>query len=660
MKELGVTRPLVLLVAGAVVMGAVAFASVAFMAPNDAPQPMGFWEAAARGLVSVVMVNETFEDNGHSVTLPVGIQVTNTASVPVVVSEEAVLFSPHPSQTPQPAPTNTTQNVILTLATIPASGKLLYSYGPYVVQGMLSGPAWWCLEEMHFTKAGVAFYVGGETLPFALRGMIEHPYYTSADDNTQTALYAYLRSDPAVVVGKQPLWSTVNGAAGQTVRVRIDATNVAVWATDDTYTANVNVSQGVIADQVPAGWTVEEGSFSVQPMSVVTNANGSQTLKWVEALPATQVSTQMNPNVPTPYTTVTLFYTLVAPALNLGNYSLPRATSDMNQTGTADAHSAPVIVEASNPPPVADAGGPYSGNEGEPILLNASASRDPDGEPLQFRWSFTDNGTWDTSWSSSPTATVTYTDEFAGHVRVEATDGHSMANATASVTIANVPPTIESLSVSRTATASFRLVLAGEKWHDATFVLQANGTTVVRLRVLREPGNPAAQSLASGNVTLELTKPIAAWVLYTPADDRVNGQPNGDTPAQLIVTLAGGTSAILGHNFNVEHPGTWNWSLRGLSAVLGMHGVELRAHFSDPGADALTAHWDFGDGSTATQGFPNGPADDAPETVIGGTPMDVVTTMPHTYAAAGSYTVTLTVTDADGGAATATVTVQVP
>ncbi len=659
MKELVATRPLVLLIAGAVVLGAVALASVAIVRPNDASQSIGFWEAAARGLVSVVMVNETFNDNGHSVTLPVGIEVTNTASVPVVLSEEAVLFSPHPTQTPQPAPSSTTQNVILTVATIPAAGTLLYSYGPYVVQGMLSGPAWWCLEEMHFTKAGVPFYVGGETLPFALRGMIEHPFYTSSDNNTQTALYAYLRSYPTVVVGKQPLWSTVNGTAGQTVRVRIDATNVAVWATDDTYTSDVNVTHGVIADEVPAGWTVEGGSFSVQPTSVVTNANGSQTLQWVESLPATEVSTQMNPNLPTPYTTVTVFYTLVAPALDLGNVSLPRATSDMNATGTPDARSAPVIVAVVNAPPVADAGGPYTGDEGQAILLNASASHDPDGEALQYRWSFTDNGTWDTSWSASPMASVTYTDEFSGRVCVEVTDGHSVANATAAVTIANVPPTIESLSASANVTMRFRLVLAGEKWHDATFVLQANGTMLAKLRVLREPGDPMAQSASSGNVTVDRTKPVAAWVSYTPADDRVNGQPNGDSPAQLIVTFPGGASVTLYHNFNVQHRRTWNWSLDGLSSVFGAHAVAFRAHFSDPGADALTARWDFGDGLNATQVFPNGAANDAPEIVIGGTPMDVTTMIPHAYGAAGSYTVTLTVTDADGETATATLTVQV-
>ncbi len=658
MKELVATRPLVLLVAGAVVMGALVLGSGP--APNpSATTPMGLWEAAARGFVTVVMVNETFEENGHTVTLPVGIEVTSTASVPVVIPEEAVLMSPHPSQSPPPNPLNTTADVALTNGTVPAGGSLRYSYGPYVLAGYLSGPAYWDMEEMQFSKAGVAFHVGGETLPFALRSLVEHPFYDGPGNNTQTELWAYLRSYPTVVVGKQPLYAKTNGSAGQTVRVRLDATNMAIWATDDTFTGNVNVTGGLVEDEVPAGWSVEEGSFSVPPSLIVNHTDGSQTLEWRVDLPGAQVSGQSNPDLPTPFATVTRFYTLVAPALYGAPIGLPRALSDMNATGTADAHSAPVIV-AGDLPPVADVGGPYVGKEGTPVLLNASRSSDPEGDPLQFRWSFTDNGTWDTAWSSGPTASVTYTDEFSGQVRVEVTDGHSFTNATATVSIANVPPSILSLTSAETAIVSFRLTLAGEKWHDATFVLRENGGTLADLRVLREPGGPASQSGSTGNVTIYLTQPVAAWVLYTPADDRVNGQPYGATPAWLTATFPNGSATTLSHTFNVARPDTWNWSLGDLASMLRPNAVTLQAHLVDPGADTLIAHWDFGDGTNATQVFPNGPANDFPESVVGGTPTDVLATVQHTYAAAGSYTVALTVTDADGASTTASVTVQVP
>lgn len=655
MKELVTIRPVVLLLAGAIVMGAWALGGPSVR--PDAPTTMTFWEAAARGFVSAVMVNQTFMEDGHTVTLPVGIEVTNTASVPVVIPEEAVLMSPHPSQSPQPSPANTTADVALTNGTVPAGGKLLYSFGPYVLAGFLTGPAYWDMEEMQFSQAGVAFHVGGETLPFALRTLVEDPFFKTLGDNTQSVLWTALRSYPAVVVGKQPLWSKTNGSAGQTVTVRLDATNLAVWSTDDAITAEVNVTKGIVEDTVPSGWSVKDGSFSVPPDVWTNHTDGSQTLLWYEALPAAQVSNQGNPELPTPYATVTRFYTLVAPALYGSTVELPRLLSDMNRTGVPDAHSAPVLVQG-NLPPAADAGGPYVGKEGEPVLLNASKSSDPEGDPLQFRWSFTANGSWDTGWSSAPTATVTYTDEFAGQIQVEVTDGHSVSNATAAVTIGNVAPSILSLTASASASARFRLTVAGEKWHDATFFLQANGTTVADLRVLREPGDPGNQSRSTGLVTVDPSASLAAWVAYTPTDDRVNGQPNGDNPAWLTVTFADGSSQQFFHDFNVAQPGTWNWSLGSLSTVLPGGALGLAAHLFDPGADALTAHWDFGDGTNTTQVFANGPAGDTPESPVGGVaPMDLVAAVRHVYAAPGTYTVTLTVTDADGASTTATLAV---
>lgn len=653
-------RSLVLLVAGVVAVGSLALSS-GTPAPVTTQGSIGFWEACARGFVSVVMENETFVLNGHSEVLPVGIRVTNTASVPVVISEEAVLMNPHPSQSPPPDPAGTTADAVLTNGTIPAHGSLLYSFGEYVLAGYLAGPAWWDMEEMQFSVAGVAFRVGGETLPFALRSMIEHPFYNGPDDNTQVALWAYLRAHATVVVGKQPLWTSLTGTAGQTVRVRLDATNLAVWATDDAATQNVNVTNGLVQDDVPAGWSVQGGSYSVLPDSIVTHANGSQTLEWNASLPAAQVSYQGNFSAPTPYTTVTRFYTLVAPALQPGNVSLPRAHSDMFRTGTPDAQSAPVVIAVTgNRPPVADAGGPYTGNEGDAVLLNASKSSDPDGDVLQFRWSFTDNGTWDTVWSSSPTTTVTYTDEFSGQVAVQVTDGHTVQSATAPVTILNVPPTIRSLTASAWVQADFRLVLAGEKGHDATLFLGANGTTLATLRVTRKAGDPADQSLHTGMLNLSTRTPITATVLYTPADDPVNGQPNGDSPAWLIASFPNGTSVKLFHNFNVQHQATWNWSLGDLRTRLSLGGVMLRASLYDPGADTLTARWNFGDGTNLTQVFPNEPANDLPESVVGGqAPMAVVATVVHVFPEDRTYTVTLTLTDADGASTQASVTVTV-
>lgn len=659
MKGFFATRSMVLLFAGAVVVGTLAFAGPTVPRPADAS--LTFWEAAGQGLVSVVMVNETFMQNGHEVTEPAGILVTNAADVAVVIPEEAVLMSPHPAQSPPPDPLNTTADATLTNGTVPAHGSLLYSVGQYVLPGYLSGPIWWDLEEMQVWKAGVAFQVGGETLPFGLRTLVEHPFYKDPGNNTQTRLYEYLRSYPVVVVGKLPLWAATNGSAGQTMRMRIDATNMAVWGTDDPYTANVNVTNGIVEDTVPAGWSVEEGSFSIPRPWIVNNTDGSKTLRWNDSLPAASVHYDGNDyRLPTLFGNVTHFYTLVAPALGVGSAQLPRAISDMNRTGTPDARSAPVVISG-NQPPTADAGGPYAGNEGDTMVLSAAKSSDTDGDTLRYRWSFTDNGTWDTPWSSDPTASVRYTDEFSGNVRVEVTDGWSIVNATASVTVSNVPPSIRSLTASASLSVDFRLVVAGEKYHDVTLHLVANGSALADLRVVREPGNPANQSRDTGMLSLNLTKPIVATVLYTPLDDRVNGQTNGASPAWLVATLANGSSFRWFHNFNVQHAASWNWSLGDLRGSLFHEGMTLQAHLYDPGADTLTAHWDFGDGTNLTQVFANGPSGDAPEAVVGGdAPMDLVATVAHEFAAGKTFTVTLTLTDADGASTTATLVVTGP
>jgi len=98
--------------------------------------------------------------------------------------------------------------------------------------------------------------------------------------------------------------------------------------------------------------------------------------------------------------------------------------------------------EISNRPPEADAGGPYPGNEGQPIVFDASGSNDPDGDSLSYRWDFENDGTWDTAWSSSPTALRTWPDDWVGIAKVEVSDGEFNISATAAVTVSNVVPSV--------------------------------------------------------------------------------------------------------------------------------------------------------------------------------------------------------------------------
>ncbi|MCK4783240.1 MAG: right-handed parallel beta-helix repeat-containing protein [Desulfobacteraceae bacterium] len=106
-----------------------------------------------------------------------------------------------------------------------------------------------------------------------------------------------------------------------------------------------------------------------------------------------------------------------------------------------------------NRPPVANAGGQnnqYTSAEGNfpnGITFDAIGSNDPDNDALEFRWDFEDDGTWDTDWSSDPTAYNWWRDDWEGNARVEVTDGQLTDSDTAEVIITNAAPSIDCMAI---------------------------------------------------------------------------------------------------------------------------------------------------------------------------------------------------------------------
>ena len=113
--------------------------------------------------------------------------------------------------------------------------------------------------------------------------------------------------------------------------------------------------------------------------------------------------------------------------------------------GAADSSIATVSITVNpvNDAPVAEAGGPYTGNEGSAITFNASASRDVDGAITLYEWDWDYDGDYDES-TTSPTITHTWSDDYSSMVRLRVTDnGGATATDIAAVTVNNVAPTAE-------------------------------------------------------------------------------------------------------------------------------------------------------------------------------------------------------------------------
>ena len=168
--------------------------------------------------------------------------------------------------------------------------------------------------------------------------------------------------------------------------------------------------------------------------------------------------------------------TVASPALNAG--------TDRGVTLDFEGDARPIggafdigFDEARFAAPTAAAGGPYSGNEGTAIPLNASGSSDNVGI-VTFAWDCTDNGSFDFSASQPTGVSCTYADNGAFTLRLRVTDGDGLsATQSAPVTINNVTPALtaplaQSLLVS--TTQDFALGSFADPGPDAPWQVTVN------------------------------------------------------------------------------------------------------------------------------------------------------------------------------------------
>ncbi len=290
------------------------------------------------------------------------------------------------------------------------------------------------------------------------------------------------------------------------------------------------------------------------------------------------------------------------PAVAVYTVSLTVTDSD-GATSTAT-----TTVTVGNDPPIANAGGPYSGNEGTPIALDGSGSSDPGGAITAYVWDCETDGVVDVT-SSNPSVGCTYPDQGTYTATLTVVDDDfATATSTATVTVSNIAPVIGSVTVP-----------SGDEGSTLTFSATAGdaaGDTITYSWDFGDGGSAVGQS-----VTWSYSDDGSFTVTLTASDD--DGASSSSTGTATIANVAPTFSSVVAPTIGDE----------GLS-------TSFSALVADAGTDDLpdlVITWAWGDGTADSTGA----------------------TPSHTWADDGTYTITVSVDDQDGGVTTQTETITI-
>jgi len=104
------------------------------------------------------------------------------------------------------------------------------------------------------------------------------------------------------------------------------------------------------------------------------------------------------------------------------------------------------LMKVGDLPPAASAGGPYTAEEGTPVIADGSGSTDegPDTGIVEYAWDWNNDGVFDDIITDSPQAEHIYTDDFQGQIVLRVKDsGGQTGYDTTTVLITNVPPDVD-------------------------------------------------------------------------------------------------------------------------------------------------------------------------------------------------------------------------
>ena len=265
---------------------------------------------------------------------------------------------------------------------------------------------------------------------------------------TQPAMAVYVHpGTPSgnVVLGNTVTFSNVNLTIRNAERIDISYLKFAVYrSSTDTQVAYVKFSlQGTETSDSPSG------KFTV------TNLTDTSNLPYSTGGSSYGYDEQTNQNKTFGYgygyngsglIDLTVLYTIVYTTHTTGTFYAKLSVNSTIHTYTSASSSTFTVSTSGSPSgpgggttnsaPTADAGGPYSANVGQSVTFDGSGSTDSDGSISYYRWDYTNDGTYDTGWSTSSGASHSYSTAGSYTVKLQVKDNEgATATDTAAVTI---------------------------------------------------------------------------------------------------------------------------------------------------------------------------------------------------------------------------------
>jgi N-acetylneuraminic acid mutarotase len=227
-----------------------------------------------------------------------------------------------------------------------------------------------------------------------------------------------------------------------------------------------------------------------------------------------------------------------APTLNglaIGNHTIAAAYSgDVNFASTS-VQATHTVNPPPNSAPIANAGGPYYGNEGSTISFSAAGSSDPDNDALTYDWNFGD-GSSAVNAGASPGHK--YVDNGGYTVSVTVSDGHGhSSNASANVSVANVAPTVSAIAGAQ--------IFAGDNY-SASGTFADVGADAFSATVSYGDGSSSALTLNGNAFSLSHSYAAAGTYAVTVTISDDDGASQSSTATVTVLSPAGATQVLGG------------------------------------------------------------------------------------------------------------------